>query len=69
MREDDLLEGLAEVEREQWRHWLQSVAAEGSAERRRCWQACWVPYQVLPEDVKELDRFWARKVLEALRRC
>ena len=48
--------------------WSQSVAAEVSAECRQRWQACWVPYEDLPEKVKELDRQWARKVLEALRR-
>lgn len=68
MREDELLERLAEVEHEQWMAWSQSVAAEVSAERRQRWQACWVTYEDLPEDVKELDRLWARKVLEVLRR-
>jgi hypothetical protein len=60
-----LLERLAEVEHEQWMAWSRSVAAEVSAERRARWQAFWVPYQDLPEDVKELDRAWARKVLAA----
>lgn len=68
MIEEELLERLAEVEHEQWMAWSQSVAAEVSAERRQRWQACWIPYEDLPEDVKELDRQWARKVLEALRR-
>jgi len=66
---DNVLERLAELEHEQWMAWSQSVAGEVSAERRQRWQACWVPYQDLPEEVKELDRLWARKVLEALRRC
>ena len=62
----DLLERLAELEHEQWVAWSRAVAAEVSAERRRRWQACWVPYGELPEEVKELDREWARKVLAAL---
>lgn len=66
--DDNVLERLAELEHEQWMHWSQSVAAEVSAERRQRWQACWVPYADLPEEVKELDRQWARKVLETLRR-
>lgn len=68
MIEEELLERLAEVEHEQWMHWSQSVAAEVSAERRQRWQACWVPYEDLPEEEKEQDRIWARKVLEALHR-
>ncbi|HEY1336728.1 MAG TPA: hypothetical protein VGF59_04430 [Bryobacteraceae bacterium] len=66
--DDSLLERLAELEHEQWMAWSQSVAAEVSAERRQRWQTCWVSYQDLPDEVKELDRVWARKVLETLRR-
>ncbi len=68
MMDEPLLERLAELEHEQWMAWSQSVATEVSAERRRRWQALWVPYQDLPEEVKELDRLWARKVLEKLHR-
>ena len=66
--DENVLERLAELEHEQWMHWSQSVAAEVSAERRQRWQSCWVPYVDLPEEVKELDRQWARKVLETLHR-
>ena len=62
----ELLERLAELEHEQWVAWSRAVAAEVSAARRRRWQECWVPYAELPEEVKELDREWARKVLAAL---
>jgi hypothetical protein len=64
--DDSLLERLAELEHEQWLAWSQAVAAEVSAERRRRWQECWVPYRELPEEVKELDRIWARKALKLL---
>ena len=66
---DALLERLAELEHEQWMAWSQSVAPEVSPECRRRWQACWVPYQDLPDEVKEQDRAWARKVLESLHRA
>jgi hypothetical protein len=62
----ELLERLAELEHEQWVAWSRAVAAEVSADRRRRWQACWVPYAELPEEVKELDRAWARRVLATL---
>ena len=62
----ELLERLAELEHEQWVAWSRAVAAEVSAERRRRWQECWVPYAELPEEVKDLDREWARKVLSLL---
>jgi hypothetical protein len=63
---DDLLERLAELEHEQWVAWSKAVADEVSAERRQRWAACWVPYAELPDDVKEQDRVWARKVLATL---
>lgn len=66
--DDEVLERLAEVEHEQWMAWSQSVAEEVSAERRQRWQTCWVPYHDLPEEMKELDRLWARKMVEALHR-
>ena len=66
--DDQVLERLAEVEHEQWMAWSQSVAEDVSAERRQRWQMCWVPYNDLPEEMKELDRLWARKMLEALHR-
>ena len=62
----DLLERLAELEHEQWVSWSKGVAHEVSPERRRRWQEYWVPYDALPEEVKEEDRVWARKVLGVL---
>jgi hypothetical protein len=65
----ELIERLARVEHEQWMAWSQSVANEVSPERRRHWRDCWVPYDQLPEERKELDRAWARRALAALRRA
>jgi hypothetical protein len=62
-KRDNLLELLAELEHEQWVAWSKTVASEVSEERRRRWQAFWIPYRDLPDDVKEQDRVWARKVL------
>ena len=63
-----LLERVAELEHEQWMAWSKSVAPEVSAERRARWEKYWVPYDQLPEDIKELDRDWARKVLREVGR-
>ena len=59
------LERVAEVEHIQWMEWSKSVASEVSPERRTRWKKFWVPYAELPEDIKELDREWARKALRA----
>ena len=62
----DLVERLAELEHEQWVSWSKAIVNEVPEERRRRWQACWVPYRDLPEDIKEQDRVWARRVLALL---
>jgi hypothetical protein len=66
MSDNELLERLAELEHEQWQAWAQTVGPEVSPERRQRWQAYLVPYAELPEEVKEQDRAWARKVLAIL---
>jgi hypothetical protein len=66
--QERLLERLAEIEHEQWMAWSQVIAAEVSEERRQRWQEQWVPYHDLPEELKEQDRVWARKVLALLGR-
>jgi hypothetical protein len=67
MKPDDLLERLAELEHEQWQAWAREVAPEVSPARRGRWQAYLRPYAELPEEAKEQDRVWARRVLEVLR--
>jgi hypothetical protein len=66
MKDEELLERLAEVEHVQWMHWSQAVAGEVSPECRARWSLCWVPYAELTEEEKEKDRAWARKVLAAM---
>ena len=63
-----LVEELARLEHEQWRHWSQTVAAEVPAAVRDKWRGSWVDYAELTEDLKEADRVWARKVAALLRR-
>ena len=62
----ELVERLAELEHEQWVSWSKAIVHEVPEERRRRWQAFWVPYRDLPEDIKEQDRVWARRVLALL---
>ncbi len=61
------VERVAEVEHLQWTAWSQNVAPEVGPERRARWKKYWIPYKDLPEDVKELDRQWARKAIDAAR--
>lgn len=63
--EDPRVERVAEAEHIQWMAWSKNVAPEVSPERRARWKQFWVPYAELPEDIKELDREWARKALKA----
>jgi hypothetical protein len=63
---DDAFEALAALEHEQWMAWSRAVADEVSEERRQRWQEFWKSYEELPENIKEQDRIWARKVLEVL---
>ena len=60
---EPLVERVARLEHQQWMEWSKSVADEVSPERRARWEQYWVPYDRLPEDIKELDREWARKVI------
>ena len=63
----DLIEALAEIEHEQWRHWSQAVAPKVVAGTRAKWQGSWVDYAQLTDEMKEADRVWARKVVALLR--
>lgn len=65
---EPVLERVARLEHQQWMTWSKAVAHEVSPETRLRWQQYWVSYDELPEDIKELDRTWARKVLAEVRR-
>ena len=62
------VERVAEIEHAQWMAWSKEVAPEVSPERRARWARYWIPYEDLPEEVKELDRQWARQAIAAARR-
>ncbi len=64
---NELLEKLSDIEHQQWMEWSKSVAPEVSEERRKRWEKLWIPYADLSEEMKEEDRKYARKVLEAFK--
>ncbi len=68
MNREDMLEALAAIEHEQWKSWSQQLSRSEklSPERLLTWRLLWVPYSALPDEMKELDREWARKVLKVL---
>lgn len=61
-----MVEHLAALEHEQWMSWAMAVAPEVSQGRRERWEQYFRPYGDLPDEVKELDRVWARRAIEAL---
>lgn len=63
---DDLVEALAKIEHDQWRHWSEAAAVDVSDATQEKWRNSWVEYDELPESIKEADRIWARKVVKLL---
>lgn len=63
----ELLERLAELEHEQWAHWVRYDAGHGTSENRRKWLSqAYTSYDNLSEKEKERDRVWARKTLDVV---
>lgn len=62
-----LVEIIAAIEHDQWVFWSQAVAHEIlNLDRKKRWEKSWVPYGELSEEMKEHDRVWARKVIDAI---
>ena len=69
IKDNTVLEKLAELEHRQWFEWAYSIIETEptiSEERKKRWEQYFVPYEDLPENVKEHDRVWARKVLDII---
>lgn len=62
------VEMVADVEHQQWISWTHAIVDQYGdklpAELVEQWKAKWVAYDQLPEADKELDRIWARKLVE-----
>lgn len=65
-----LREALAEIEHDQWCEWSRNLAEteDLAPERLATWKARWVPYGELSEADKDLDRVYADRTLDLLRR-
>ena len=65
---EELREELADLEHRQWIHWSQHAANNDDFPQhlREKWEANWKPYDELDDDIQEMDRRWARKVIEIL---
>jgi len=58
-----LVEKLAELEHEQWSHWINYEKHTQFKNLENWFRQAFTPYQKLTEKEKESDRQWARKVL------
>jgi len=64
----DLIEKPAELEHVQWQQWAEKImeTEDISPARKERWKSLCVPYSQLPEEWKEYDRQWARKVVRTV---
>jgi hypothetical protein len=63
--DEELLERLSDLEHQQWANWAQSILKSEtiSEERKERWNTMFVNYEYLPDNIKEYDREYARKVM------
>jgi hypothetical protein len=61
-----LLEELSQLEHKQWVEWAKSILEKEdiSEETQKRWKKDFIPYVDLPEEIKRLDRPFARKSLK-----
>ena len=62
----NLIEKLAELEHSQWMHWAGGLIQQGKITEGIAieWSQFMVPYEELDEDAKEIDRMWAKRVID-----
>lgn len=65
-----MIEKLSEfVHEEMWGKWAKKLLEEESNisdERRKRWEECFVPYNELSEEMKDLDRGFAKRIIDLL---
>jgi hypothetical protein len=71
LHEKRLVDLLAQLEHQQWIEWSKTIAKTEKISKSRLqrWNLCWKSYWSLPEETKEQDRKWARKVLKIVRKA
>lgn len=71
MKEDKIIEKLAELEHIKWMEWARHLLSEEeiSTMRVQRWARNFVPYAELSETEKEKDRVLARRVMRILQDC
>ncbi len=65
----ELIEKLADLEHKQWMYWAKDILKTENItkERAKRWrEESFKPYKDLTEEQKDMDREWARKVLEII---
>ncbi|MFA5953831.1 MAG: hypothetical protein WC812_04525 [Candidatus Pacearchaeota archaeon] len=69
MKEDKLLEKLADLEHKQWSHWTRYLIKNYTKENINRWKKqIKTPYSKLSKREKESDREWAIKVLNLIKK-
>lgn len=67
LEDEALIEAVASDEHDQWIDWAVEVMDEVEPERKARWQRLYfVPYEALPDAVKEIDRQYARRALSTI---
>lgn len=63
-----VIERLATLVHGEWSEWSHDIANKEQLTdaRLRRWQHMWVPYNDLPDRVKEMDRRWAKRFLSEI---
>ncbi|MCL6442538.1 MAG: ParB/RepB/Spo0J family partition protein [Alicyclobacillus sp.] len=59
----DLLERVSAMVHEQWWDWAKKIAPEIDPAHAAAWEKLFVPYEELPEQEKEKDRVFARRMI------
>ena len=63
LQSSELLEGLSELVHDQWWDFAEKIAPEISSAHAQAWEKMFVPYDELPDEEKEKDRMFAKRIV------